>query len=328
MTRTRTLRRAAGALLVLAACASALPARAQVGTVSPLPYPGWLPSDRVIPSVAVQVDFDHAAGLWRYRYTVANAAGAEQAIQSVGFQLGGWAAGTYTPAGWSAIGDTEATFSPTGPGIPGTEFLADLPDTEFSGDTLPPPAHRIVPGGSLAGFGMDSPFPPGYVRTYVQGYAAIPLPPSDGEPAADSTHPAPHDTLNSQRVWSIGPARYTRVVTRGNLNVDNAEGFLGFLNLATSGTVLRSPAPVALKFSVAGETVFPETFRALLNGVDVTARFHPGTAGGADRVALFVLGTLPLQEGTNVLVTTIEGLLPGTTRRAIDEDLIEFDVVP
>lgn len=53
--------------------------------------------------------------------------------------------------------------------------------------------------------------------------------------------------------------------------------------------------------SVGGETVFPETFRALLNGVDVTARFHPGTAGGADLAALFELGALPLQEGRNVI---------------------------
>lgn len=55
---------------------------------------------------------------------------------------------------------------------------------------------------------------------------------------------------------------------------------------------------------------------------------HPGTAGGADLVAVLALGTVPVQEGRNVLATTVEELLPGTTRRGIDEDIIHFDGIP
>lgn len=271
--------------------------------------------------------YDDSAGLWRYAYAVANGPTAAQDIWEVSFRLGGWARNAIAPAGWSAIGDTEETFSISGPGIPGTSFLADL-QAEYTGNFDPPSDYQIPPGQSLAGFVLESPFPPGYVRAYVQGYAAVPFPPSAENGDTIEANPVPHDTLNSQRLTTIGPARYTSVITRGNLNVDTGEGFLGFMNLAASGTVLRAPAPIALKLSVGGETVFPETFRAILNGVDVTARFHPGRAGGADLAALFELGALPLQQGRNVLVTTVEGLLPGTTRRAIDEDVIQFDVVP
>ncbi|MBW3570647.1 MAG: hypothetical protein KY467_06035 [Gemmatimonadetes bacterium] len=319
----RILKTLALALLV------ALPARgaAQVGPVSPLPYPGWVPSDQVDPSITAAVTYDQAAGLWRYAYTVANGPAAAQDIWEVWFRLGGWARNALAPAGWSAVGDAEETFSITGPGIPGTSFMADL-QAEYTGNFDPPSDYQIPPGQSLAGFVLESPFPPGYVRVYVQGYGAVPFPPNPENGDTIEANPVPHDTLNSQRVTSLGPSRYHGVMTRGTLNLEGAEGFLGFMNLAASGTVLRAPAPVALKFSVGGETVFPETFRAVLNGVDVTSWFHPGTAGGADRVAVLVLGTLPVQEGRNVLVTTLEGLLPGTTRRGIDEDVIQFDVVP
>ncbi|MBW3570645.1 MAG: hypothetical protein KY467_06025 [Gemmatimonadetes bacterium] len=280
--------------------------------------------------MTVAVTYDGASGLWRYAYTVANGPAAAQDIWEVGFRLGGWSRTVLAPAGWTAIGDTERTFDIAGPGIPGTSFLADIPETPPANFYSPSP-HQIPPGASLDGFEFHSPFPPGYVRAWAQGYAPVPFPPTGEEedPSLyEARNPEPHDTVNAQRFTTLGPSRYTTVVTRGTLNLEGAEGFLGFMNLAASGTVLRAPAPIALKFSVGGETVFPETFRAVLNGVDVTSWFHAGTAGGADRVAVLARGTLPVQEGRNVLVTTVEGLLPGTTRRGIDEDVIQFDVVP
>lgn len=324
---TRILSGRRGALALLAALAFAPRAAAQVGTVDPLPYPGWEPQDGVAPALSVEVSYGHLPGMWRYRYTLANGSAAPQDVWRLGFRLGGWVTQVGTPAGWLSIADTEATWSPAGPGIPGVEFLADIPDTS-PGNYYPPSPSQVPPGASLAGFEFHSPFPPGYVRAWAQGYAPVPFPPGAESGDSIEANPVPHDTLNAQRLTTIGPYTYTGVVTRGNLNVDTGEGFLGFMNLAASGTVLRAPAPIALKLSVGGETVFPETFHAVLNGVDVTAHFHPGTAGGADLAALFTLGALPLREGRNVLATTIEGLLPGTTRRAIDEDLIQFDVVP
>ena len=326
MTTILSGRRAALALLAFLACAPR--AAAQVGTVDPLPYPAWEPSDRVAPTVLAEVSYGHQPGMWRYRYTLANGAGAAQDVWQLGFRLGGWVAQVGAPAGWLSIADTEATWSPGGPGIPGVEFLADIPDTS-PGNYYPPSPHQVPPGASLAGFEFHSPYPPGYVRAWAQGYAPVPFPPGAESGDTLEANPVPHDTLNAQRLTTIGPSTYAGVVTRGGVLLSEpGDGFLGFMNLAASGTVLRAPAPVALKLSVDGETVFRETFRAVLNGVDVTSQFHPGTAGGADLAALFTLGAPPLREGRNVLVTAIEGLLPGTTRRSIDEDVIQFDVVP
>lgn len=315
-------------LLALVTCASR--AEAQVGVVNPLPYPGWESSDRVAPTISVEASYGHMPGLWRYRYVVANGATAAQDLWHLGLVVGGWVNNVGTPTGWLALPETERMFSLRGPGFSAVQFLADIPDTS-PGNYFPPSPYQIAPGGSLSGFEFHSPFPPGYVRTWAQGYAPVPFPPTGEEedPSAyEGRNPEPHDTVNAQRGWTLGPSRYQGVMTRGSLNVEGSEGFLGFMNLALSGTVLRAPAPVALKLSLGGEKVFPETFRAVLNGVDVTAWFHPGTAGGADMVAVFALGTLPVQQGRNVLTTTIEGMLPGLGRRGIDEDVIQFDIVP
>ncbi len=99
------------------------------------------------------------------------------------------------------------------------------------------------------------------------------------------------------------------------------------MNLAEKGSVLIDPAPIAFKFALSGETVFPETLEVKLNGVDVTASFLPGPADGADLVGVFRIGSSPLQDGKNVLLTSVDGLVPGTSRTAKDTDRITFNVI-
>lgn len=67
-------------------CAVVIPvhaAQAQVGDTSGITYPGWIPSDRVLPVITVEVRYDSATSLWRYDYTLADAAGAEQGIETL-----------------------------------------------------------------------------------------------------------------------------------------------------------------------------------------------------------------------------------------------------
>jgi hypothetical protein len=144
----------------------------------------------------------------------------------------------------------------------------------------------------------------------------------------DEPTTTPHDTTDAQRGWSIAPTRYTEVVSLGTPDVVNADGFLGFMNLTAVGTALRDPAPVAIKFSVRGETVLRETFVATLNGIDVTAAFTPAGPDGADLVALFSVGSSPLVSGENLLITTVTGHLPGTSPAVtvVDTDRMTFVV--
>lgn len=291
----------------------------QVGDMSWVKYPGWVPSDRVVPVTVVATNYDTARAIWQYGYVLRNGASAQQDIINWDLSFNAPAIAANAPMGWRA-----ARYSPNIVPDPGVGFAALLPD-EYMGYKKPPSQYQIAPGDSLTSFSIESAYPPGYARSRVQGWAPIPQLPDS---LAYEYYALPDDTLNTRRGWTLGPTRYTQVVTAGSPDGLNANGFLGFMNLALTGSVLRDPAPIALEFALSGETVFRETFRAVLNGVDVTDRFHPGATDGADIVAVFEVGSLPLVEGTNVLVTTVEGIVPGTSQRGVDTDVITFTVDP
>ncbi|MGH8952838.1 MAG: hypothetical protein ACRDX9_15635, partial [Acidimicrobiia bacterium] len=196
--------------------------------------------------------YDSLSGRWRYEYTVENGVNAAQDIITFNMQLfepppayelvtsqapSGWWTGVHLPRG----------------AIPGIVFEGERPNTPPGSVWDPSPA-QIPPGLSLSGFLVESPYPPGYARRYVQGY--VPLPYLTEEPDFDMI--IPHDTTNSQRGWTLGPTLYTEVLTPGDdgLTTDN---FLGWMNISDFATILIDPAPIAIKFSVVGETVFPET---------------------------------------------------------------------
>lgn len=305
-------------LLALTALALHGPAAAQVGDISGVYYPGWIPSDRVVPEIRAASVYDSITQLWTYSYTLANGATAEQDILNFGLRYNGGTASITSPPGW-----WDMASSPAVP-VPGAFFSGDLPDS--SAYLWGPSPAQIPPGQSLADFQIVSPYPPGYARTYVQGFAPVPAEITDPNIPEGAELGVPNDTTNSQRGWTLGPTRYTQVLTPGTTDVVNANGFLGFMSLRLIGSELLDPAPIALEFALNGETVYRETLRVLLNGVDVTAAFHPGPADGADFVGVFRVGSSPLLPGPNELITTVEGLLPGTTERATDTDVISFTV--
>jgi hypothetical protein len=55
----------------------------------------------------------------------------------------------------------------------------------------------------------------------------------------------------------------------------------------------------------------------------VTSLFVPGTASG-QMVAIFEIGKSPLVVGKNVLITSVTGIVPGTSRTATDVDRVTF----
>lgn len=297
---------------------SASPAAAQVGDISDVNFPGWEPLDRVRAHLKTSVAYD-SAGVWRYEYVLANGVDAEQAIEQFDLRYNApdSLAVITAPDGWNGY-----LALPPYAAIPGAGFSA-LPPDGLPGPASQPSAEQIPPGDSLARFSIAGTYPPGYARTYIQGFASTPYVSEKDIPVPLVV---PHDTTNSQRGWTLGPTLYSEVMTFGTTEVVNANGFLGFMNVDTEGSVLMDPAPIALKLSVNGETIFPETFMATLNGIDVTGSFFPGASEGADLVAVFYTESSPLLAGDNVLETSIEGLLPGTTTRAIDVDLVTFAV--
>lgn len=319
MLQNETCRTMRSFLLGLVAGLLFLPgaAWAQVGDISDVTWPGWIPSDRVVPIITPQVDYDSSSGAWHYSYVLANGVESRQDILNFMLRFNAPITRSAAPDGWWRM----PHFSTAPEAIPGITFHAVLPNT--IGDSPNGPAEaQIPPGESLSGFVIVSRYPPGYARTYVQGFAPVPYLPDDwGEKPTN----VPHDTTNSQRGWTLGPTRYTTVITEGNRR-PAVDGFLGFMNLTEKGTDLRDPAPIALELAVNGETVYPGSLHVELNRVDVTAYFHPGPEDGADLVGVFTLASSPLEPGKNVLVTSVEGLVPGKGKRAKDTDRIVFTV--
>ncbi|HET9636356.1 MAG TPA: hypothetical protein VFP26_10545 [Gemmatimonadaceae bacterium] len=324
---------AAARWIILATLYSVLPllpqtSRAQVGDTTYVNYPNWKSSDKVVPSMHVSVTYDSVAGKWHYSYTVSNDISALQDINKILMTFNGATDEVAGPPDWTSYLIDTAVPQPGASFMSLSENFVTVP----GGRAAAAGPSQIAPGQTLSGFGFVSPYPPGDARTYIRGYSAVP----DLPDSVEDEYRYPDDTTDAQRGWTLAPTRYTRIVTQGTqepTDLARSNRFLSFMNVDTVGTVLRAPAVIAVKFdNTSGDLPIRSSFRALLNGVDVTSEFHPGPADGADLVAVFELGTgKPLVLGSNTLKTFVTGL-PSTfgvnvIPSPVDVDTIIFSVV-
>lgn len=93
--------------------------------------------------------------------------------------------------------------------------------------------------------------------------------------------------------------------------------FLSYAQPSDANTALPAGTTSYQLLVFYGAGVIPSTFRAQLNGADVTSLFSP-SPGGSQAVAL------PLQSGRNVLQLSVDGNLPN--RVATDSDRLVFEV--
>jgi hypothetical protein len=200
------------------------------------------------------------------------------------------------------------------------------PEAEDPCGNIPPSDYAISSGDKLAGFSFDSFGPPGSGMAITQSYAPLYMPQSDVE----------FEALESSRELSTLPednGYQLSVITAvpdsdwtGNRR-PAVDGFLVFANVANKAS-FRGSAMIVLRLAAGGETVDANTLRVLLNSVDVTAAFawseqYNGYA------ATFLPGGSPLKSGTNVLITSVDGVVPGTVdRMATDTDRLTFDFTP
>lgn len=290
---------------------------AQVGDVSWVVYPGWLPSDRVAAIIGVSATYDAQTQLWTYAHHILNRSWGEQPIRTFDIDFGPPAASVTTPPGWYAIASTSGDLRT------GVSFAAELSSSGPGDSPNGPAAAQIPVNGELEGFSFTSIYPPGHARAYVKGFANVPYLPDGYD---ESALRVPDDTTDAQRTWVPAPTRYATVRSPGGSQA-GVEGFVGFMNLDTLGTIQENPGIVALKFSLNGETVYRETLQVTLNGTDVTAEFLPGPEDSAHRVGLFWNFHSPILIGQqNVLIVSVEGIIPGTSTRATDTDTVRFMV--
>lgn len=308
---TTTLLPAVAGALALALCAA--PARGQV-IVPPTP------ANELSVAVTASVTYNSASGLYTYAYTVANDAGSQQDAWLFALQFSGAATNVSSPAGWTpAQHDDRPIMSwaatETGP----------LPPDFVDDGNVPPSPFTIAPTSTLSGFSFESPHPPGSVPFFVQGETKLAQVAGDVSDLPLEGAEVPDFTQDSYAGQTVGPVPIDQTQFFAGGRRPAVDGFLVFLNLADGDTRIP-PVGVVVRFGIGGEAVSPETFHATLNGVDVTSSFVPSAPG--ELVAVFDLGSSPLEAGRNVLLTSLNGVVPGTTRTATDVDRVTFTVTP
>jgi hypothetical protein len=273
-------------------------------------YP-W--NDRVIPSAAADVSLDEATGDFMYRYTLANGLSAEQRIHLLRLDMSVTASAVAAPVGWSIMyqpGQTEILWSATG--------ALHLDWQPLHGADAASYASEVAPGHSLSGFEVRSPCAVATVRYRTRGYNHMRLLEHDTVGSVEPDTPE-----NSVGGTVIGPGDCDTVLEWGNRR-RATDGFMGVVNFASGATLPAGPVAVQIRFSRSGEQVDRSTFSATLNQQDVTAAFRSNSRD--DLVAVFQPGTAPLRQGRNVLLLSVDGIVPGTTRTGTDADRITFTV--
>lgn len=263
------------------------------------------------------VTYDATSGLYTYSYSFHNAATSAQEVESVVIMLGESSAiNVKVPKGWD--------YSGWGDGIqhlPGNKlhFVAieidSLPPNYVDDGNLVPSNYTIKPGQTLAGFSFQSPDPPAIVDLYAQGFTKIP-------DVDDLPDPSPTYFEEAFKGQTKGP-KYTETLYTGNRR-PATDGFLVFKNLVNRDTKI-APVQVDIEFGINGETVDQSTFRATLNSENVTALFK--STGPKTMRAVFQPNQLAIG-GRNILLTTVQGIIPSNGRTAGDVDRVVFTVPP
>lgn len=278
-----------------------------------------IPGNQLSVAVQPQVTKDPNTQIYTYSYTISSNPGSLQEMWLFAVELApgtevmsstspsGWQFGVHADqpiASWAAV---EVGELPAG-------FIDD-------GNVVPSP-FNLKPGETKSGFSFQTFAAPTDGAFYAQGFKKIPQVSADVEELADAGLVEPPLTEDSYRGSTTTP----NLLPYGGGRRPAVDGFLVFLNVQKDGNVFSAPVTIIVKFSAAGESVDRSTFRATLNQRDVTNLFVPDTTFGGDLVAHFDFQNSSLAHGRNVLLTSVDGTVPDTTRSATDVDRVSFDI--
>jgi hypothetical protein len=273
--------------------------------------------NKVTVSVAADVTHDAGTGLFTYRYTLTSDPASVQNVSGFYLRVGGSVLNIESPMGWNGRMNVSGDMLHWSASKP--EGIVIPPGYVDDGNLLPS-IYQIKPGQTLGGFSFQSPDPPQFDVFYARGFRRLLVHGVDFEPGNDPVLPDFPDDLFKGPPTKV--PRYSDNLFLGGRR-PGVDGFLAFKNIE-NGALRPAPVLIDLVFGVNGETVRQETFRATLNNVDVTHKF--AVTGPNTRRGVFPAGLGGVKAGRNVLLTTVEGIVPGTTRSAADTDRISFTV--
>ncbi len=272
--------------------------------------------NKVRVAVDLKVTFDADSGLYTYAYTLTNRRGASQDLSDFDLPLrGATVVNVKSPRGWWAL--VTSTGNRVGWCACEEDGIVSPPGYIDDGRGLPS-IYQIKPGQTLAGFSLQSAYPPSPGIFFAQGWVPTPIEGVDfpiGKEPDNPGYPA-----NAFKGKVLAPARNEALPSGGRKPA--VDGFLVFPSLRHA-TLHKAPMAVDIVFGQNGEVVDQSSFRAMLNDVDISDRFVT-TAAHHRRAVLTMAPAGPLKHGKNVLVTTVEGVVSGGSKRLIDTDRIEF----
>lgn len=260
--------------------------------------------------------FDNNTGLYTYRYSVTNYGDSPKPVHEFHIPLrGATILNIASPAGWEAALNRAQTMV----GWCACKEEGFVPPAGYVNDGRGIPSQYVVmPGTTLSGFSFQSPYPPSSGIFYAGGWVPIPVEGIDFPEGQEPALPAFPMNLLSGEV--AGPLKSDVVYLGGRRPA--VDGFLVFVNLR-DGEAYTAPVIVDILFSQNGENVLLPSFKASLNGQDVTAAFK--TIDVNRRRAVFEAGGgSALKVGKNTLNTAVDGTVPGSHRKATDTDRVVF----
>ena len=273
--------------------------------------------NKLAATAAATVTYDSNTGLFTYTYVLTSGPQSLQEIESFYVPLRGTTVvNLRAPAGWIALlkatDDGMVVWCACAP-----EGIVVPPDFVDYGQ-LVPSIYQVKPGQSLGGFSFQSPDPPTTGTFYAAGFAQLPMEGVDFPPGMSPDVPTfPNDVFAGQ---SYSPLRVESTFLGGRRPAVDA--FVTFLTLK-DGDSKVAPVLVDIVFGPNGGTVYADTFRAALNGVDITGQFL-ATSSTRRRAYLQLGSGSALKSGVNVLITSVDGMVPGATRTATDTDRLKF----
>lgn len=274
-----------------------------------------LTANQVNVAIEASVSLSADTGLYSYSYAVTNYAGAPLSVSQINIPLNGASIiNVSSPKGWeSNINSNRTMMSWCACAEDGFVVPAGYVD---DGRGLPS-KYEINPGQTLAGFSLQSAFPPGSGIFYAKGSLPIPI---EGIDFPEGQEPfTPDFPLNLFKGPLSQVPSYSPILEFGGRR-PSVDGFLVFTSL-TDGGVFKAPLAIDIVFSRQGEIVQEETFRATLNGIDITPQFR--SLAPKQLRAVVSVGAA-LKVGKNVLQTVVHGTVPGASRQARDTDRLTF----
>lgn len=272
--------------------------------------------DNISATVTAAVSLDNNTGLYTYRYTITNYGESPKLLDEFYIPLrGATVLNIVAPAGWEGSVNRSQTLI----GWCACREDGFVPPPGYVNDGRGIPSNfAVMPGGTLSGFSFQSAFPPSSGIFYAGGWVPIPV---EGVDFPEGQEPVSLDFPMNLLSGSVsGPLKSETIFLGGRRPA--VDGFLVFVNFR-GGESYASPVIVDILFSQNGETVQQSTFKALLNGVDVTGSFIVMDANRR-RAVFEANSSSPLKIGKNTLDTSVEGTVPGATNKATDTERVVF----